>query len=55
LNNATGTPEHEIKPDESLKGARWLDFALAPKANRLIVAGINGERQSFIEIWDLID
>ena len=54
LNAATGAVAHEIIiPDDPYQRTRWLDFALAPKANRLVVAGIDTQRQGFVEIWSV--
>jgi WD40 repeat protein len=46
----TGKLKHEIRP---LKGREWKNFAFAPKANVLAIAGIDAKTTGFVELWDL--
>ena len=53
----TGEVQREIEcadflPATPRQGAQWTDFAIAPKAARLVIVGVDKERKGSVEVWD---
>ena len=51
LDTETGKAMHEIRSADSGPGGEWNDFAIAPQANLLAIAGTDAQKQGFVEVW----
>jgi hypothetical protein len=53
LDATTGAVRHELKPDEERQGERWLELAVAPNGDALLIGGIDAEKRGFVEVWEV--
>jgi serine/threonine-protein kinase len=53
INADTGAPRWEMKPTEPAANDRWNSIDIFATTGRLVIGGVDQERNGFIELWNL--